>query len=442
VSFHLSALAPGKVLEATLQRGERIANRDIDVFVCVVLGRFAPGDQLTAGKTKVDTHVIQVSLAVPPLAPFDQDPAAHDIGIELLQLLCVPAYIGLHRVGMLETTKYYLQRLFHRSTLGMGPAKTPEAPALTQRLPAARRRRNDIDQHRRGAHRLSRHAFRHARVCLVYSERVPGQAGIEMNQAPQFYENIVALNERKHRDMHVRPAHDYGFARDTNAVVIAAAEFAFAALEYPIVFLDVAGRVTPVAVIGLEPGQNLFLGEDGDWQGRYVPAYVRRYPFMLVRGSADSQEMTVCIDEASERLNDSEGDRLFEDDGRPTAYLDQVLAFLKDYDRQARLTEALCERLAASTLLEPMQANVNLPDGAPRSVGGFLAVNRDALKALGPEQIYALLEKGELELIYSHLLSLRNFGALADRQRGRAAQPKAAAKKARGAKKKKGRAKR
>jgi len=263
-----------------------------------------------------------------------------------------------------------------------------------------------------------------------------------MNQAPQFYKNIVALNERKHRGLRVRSTRSYGFAGDTNAVVVAAAEFPFAALEYPIVFLDVAGRVTPVAVLGLEPGQNLFVGEEGGWDARYVPAYVRRYPFMLVRGSSNPEEMTVCIDDASERLNDNEGDRLFGDEGEPTAYLDQVLAFLKDYDRQARVTEGLCERLAASTLLEPMQANLNLPEGAPRSVGGFLAVNRDALSALGPDQIYALLEKGELELIYSHLLSLGNFGALADRQRARTTQPQPTAKKTRSAKKKKGRAKR
>jgi hypothetical protein len=245
----------------------------------------------------------------------------------------------------------------------------------------------------------------------------------EMNQAPQFYTKVVALNDEKHRGLRIRSVQGYAFARDTNAVVLTAAEFAFAALEYPVVFLDVAGRVTPIAVLGLEPAQNLFLGNGALWEARYVPAYVRRYPFMLARATPAAREMTVCIDESSDRLSQTDGERLFQDDGNPTAYLTRAIEFLRDYDRQARITEELCARLAASTLLEPMQANLSLPDGVGRSVGGFLAVSRDRLKALGAEQVYALLDKGELELIYSHLFSLRNFAVLADRRKGGGARP-------------------
>jgi hypothetical protein len=194
-----------------------------------------------------------------------------------------------------------------------------------------------------------------------------------------------------------------------------AAEFANAALEYAIVFGGPGDMVMPAAVLGLRPDENLYVAKEGGWQAKYIPAFVRRYPFVF--SSADEGRMfTLCIDEAYPGINQNgRGERLFGDEGKPTLYLNNVLKFLQQYQLEFQRTQGFCKRLRDLNLLEPMQARMNLGSGERMALQGFSVVDRARLKTLPANVLAELVLSDELESIYTHLVSMRNFATVRDR---------------------------
>ncbi|WP_238367314.1 SapC family protein [Mesobacterium pallidum] len=240
-----------------------------------------------------------------------------------------------------------------------------------------------------------------------------------MTQQLLFYKNAVPLSNTAHRDVSIRTEGAYGFARSVNSVPLVAAEFRAAAVEGTIVFAGAGTTAFPVVILGLAEVQNLFVAEDGRWTGRYLPALIRRYPFVFAAGQEEGA-LTLCIDTEHDGINtDNEGERLFDSRGERTVYLQGVLDFARDYQAQFLRTGAFCKRLAELGLLEPMQASYTTPAGETRRLNGFSAVNRDRLKALGAETVQQLLQADELEMIFIHLQSLNNLQSLSERLRDR-----------------------
>src|SRR6516164_2928685 len=133
---------------------------------------------------------------------------------------------------------------------------------------------------------------------------------------PIFYSRPRPLDATGDRGLSLQPVTDFGFARATNSVLLGAAEYPRAMRSYPIVFTSSEPRVA-VAVLGLEGNENLFVGADGKWRhGDYIPAYVRRYPFIFLEQPGRS-ELTLCVDEASGLLTQSGEYPLF-DGAEPT----------------------------------------------------------------------------------------------------------------------------
>lgn len=227
-----------------------------------------------------------------------------------------------------------------------------------------------------------------------------------------FYESAQPVGRRRHAGCSVE-LRGYAFCRRVNSVPLTAAEFRSAAGEYPIVFAD--GEVPqPVVVLGVRQEENLFVSDSGEWTGRYIPAFVRRYPFVFST-AADPQRFMLCVDEAYEGFNrDGRGQPLFGADGQPSPYVGRVLRFLQDYRAQFLRTRAFAQRLKGMDLLEPMQARIPAP-GRQLAVGGFSVVRRERLKALSGERLSQLAASDELELLYLHLHSLRHFEALRSR---------------------------
>jgi len=125
---------------------------------------------------------------------------------------------------------------------------------------------------------------------------------------------------------------------------------------------------------------------------------------------------TLCIDEAFPGFNrEGRGQRLFGEDKKPSAYVSSVLKFLEQYQVEFRRTQAFCEKLKALKLLEPMRAQANLKSGEQLALTGFMAVSRERLKALPAEKLAELARTDELELLYLHLHSMRNFAAMVER---------------------------
>lgn len=234
---------------------------------------------------------------------------------------------------------------------------------------------------------------------------------------PIFYKNVVPLSKEQHSELFMESIEGFGFANDTNSIYIAAVEFPQAAREYPIVFgKDPKGIVFPVALLGVKQNQNLFVDEKDMWNASYIPAYARRYPFILARGSSAEQQYTVCIDESYRGFNTAkEGQPLFNEQGEQTELLTKAVGFLQDYQSHVELTSLFCENLVTLELLEPMTANIEMRSGEKLSVGGFHCVSRDKLKALEPGKLADLVKTDQMELIYSHLHSLKNVNALMEK---------------------------
>ena len=239
-----------------------------------------------------------------------------------------------------------------------------------------------------------------------------------------IYESAVPVSASRHANVSVEVGADYGFSRKVNSVPLMAVEFPHAAPEYAIVFSGNAQAFIPAAILGMRGEENLYLGERGAWQAKYVPAFLRRYPFVF-SSSQDGKTFTLCIDESYPGFNrEGRGQRLYAEDKKPSAYVSNVLKFLEQYQIEFRRTQAFCNKLRELALLEPMRAQANLPSGERLALTGFMAVSRDKLKALSGDKLAELAKTDELELLYLHLQSMRNFAAMLDRLGGKApAQP-------------------
>ncbi len=229
-----------------------------------------------------------------------------------------------------------------------------------------------------------------------------------------LYEKAVPVSLERHRDWSVKVGKDYSFARRVNSVPLLLAEFQNAASEYAAVFTESGDVVMPAVVLGIRDDENLFLAEDGGWRGKYLPAFIRRYPFVF-SSNDDGTTFTLCIDEDFSGCNqDGRGERLFDSDGERTQYLETMLRFLQAFQVEFQRTQAFCTKLKELDLLEPMQAQMTLGSGEHVGLAGFMAVNRDKMNALSGDQLESLARAQVLEQIFAHLFSLKNFSRMVE----------------------------
>jgi hypothetical protein len=235
-----------------------------------------------------------------------------------------------------------------------------------------------------------------------------------------FYKNVVPISKERHKDYCIE-AVDFKFAAEVNSVPLTAIEMVHAFGQYTMVFAGNDESVAPVAILGIDGQKNVYVDDEGKWDAKYIPAFVRRYPFVFSQ-SEDKKTFTLCIDEGWEGCNsEGRGQRLFDDKGEKSDYLSGILKFLEEYQAHFVRTQAYCAKLKKLDLLEPMKADFTLPDGTKKTLGGFLAVSRDRLKKLSAEKLHELANTDELELTYAHLLSLKNFAIMPARAAASAA---------------------
>ncbi|MFA5916004.1 MAG: SapC family protein [Burkholderiales bacterium] len=231
-----------------------------------------------------------------------------------------------------------------------------------------------------------------------------------------FYQRPVPLNADVH--LHTRVgalAGNFGFSAQTNSIPLAAVEFFDTAREYPIAFTGKeGGTLFPIALLGVRQNENLFVAADGRWEGRYIPAFVRRYPFVLAE-KQDAEDFNVYLDEAYPGLGAEDGERLFTDEGEHTPLLKQALEFLSNYQGEIKRTRLFVERLQALELLIPRVLEVVRNNQQPMVLQGFSVVDEQRLMALSDAQLLELARNGYLVWIYAHLMSLGNVSSLAQR---------------------------
>ncbi len=237
--------------------------------------------------------------------------------------------------------------------------------------------------------------------------------GFNVSKQLLIYTRAQAVNSQRHREWSVKAGDNYAFAKDVNSMPLTGVEFVAAASEYPIVFAGEPGKIMPLVVMGVRDQENLYIDADGKLDAQYVPAFLRRYPFVF-SSQDDGKNFTLCIDETFDGCNqDNVGERLFDAEGEKTQYLNSVLEFLKEYQLHFTRTQAFCKKLEELELLEPMGAQFT-PAGSDQKITltGFSAINRQKLKALPAQELEQLVKNDGMELIFLHLQSLRNFNVM------------------------------
>lgn len=232
-----------------------------------------------------------------------------------------------------------------------------------------------------------------------------------------IYERPVQLNRVAHRNHRVIASQgDFRFADGLNSVPLACIEFAQVARQYPIVFAgNTAESVVPAALLGLRSGQNLMVDAEGRWsEGAYVPAFLRRYPFVLAEHDEQGGDFTVCLDAAFDGIREGgeEGAPLFDEEGNDSALLTNALQFLQEYQLHLARTREFATALASHGLLVSRQVNVQTAAGETFSLDGFFVVDEQKLRELKGKALQDLAKSGDLGWIYAHLLSLGNVELL------------------------------
>lgn len=236
----------------------------------------------------------------------------------------------------------------------------------------------------------------------------------EKTRLPLFYQKPVVLNANTHRDMTVSPSPSgYSFSAAAQSVILSTAEFAEACRDYPIIFAPAEdGSITPLALLGVQAAENLYVDKSGAWHATYIPAYIRRYPFIVA--DTGTQELPLCIDQAFDGLNLDGGERLFNDEGEPTDYCRQIQAFISEYQNLPRLAAEFTAKLQELGLFRPLDANIQMNDGTTFQLNGLMVVDENRLARLGDAAVLELFRKDYLGLIYAHMASVKNLTRLID----------------------------
>lgn len=218
--------------------------------------------------------------------------------------------------------------------------------------------------------------------------------------------------------------------RNLTALPLSFTEFAVAVRDYPIAFIsgDAGKTFVAMAILGVEPQQNLFVTADDTWDAQtYLPAYVRRYPFCMTRVTVNGQEQADRVACVEKRALKARGEALYNDRGEPLPVWDGLRKLLFEFEADLARTEAMCRKLHELQLLEPFAAQASPTGEAPITLTGMYRIAEERLHALPADVLKALAQSGMLARAYAHLLSLGNFQRLLERRAALQAQGKSAA---------------
>lgn len=244
----------------------------------------------------------------------------------------------------------------------------------------------------------------------------PAQPDPNMQGNVLYYSRPEPLNKEQHSTLGLRRVEKpFGFAARSHIVPLTVTEFPVAALSYPIIFAG--DRYQPLAVMGLNAEQNLFISPDGSFeQGAYIPAYIRRYPFVLANDQQNEQ-LVVCIDRDASLIGEDYDIPFFTPEGEGTEYTMGCIQFCNDFETEARRTEAFVQVLRDLDLFETRTTTYTPtnPDGSqgqPQPIAEYFAVSEEKLKTLGDQKLREVLNNGIIGQIYAHLISLVGWDRL------------------------------
>ena len=253
---------------------------------------------------------------------------------------------------------------------------------------------------------------------------------IKVSGNVMFYENPVPLTKEKHGAFGVTQVDKpFEFMANQHFLPLTAPEFGSASASVPIIF---AGEErSPLAVMGIRSGENLFVEEGNFAPDFYMPAFARRYPFVLA-GDAENDRFVVCVDEKASCVTKKKPQQKFFDGDDTSQFTKEAFQFLQNFERDRQATTKMVEDFKALDLFEPKEMNFQgqNPDGTPaerQKIADYFAVSEDKLKALPAAKLAEFTKNGYLAVAYAHLISLNNWQRLVNMtlRRAQAEQAKA-----------------
>lgn len=226
-------------------------------------------------------------------------------------------------------------------------------------------------------------------------------------QLPLFYHDLVPLNTQEHANWHSRSTDKAKWLVDQHALPLTVEEFPQAHRYFPIVFSS-GDNAVPLALMGLNEGVNVFVDEEGKLTSPvYVPAYARRYPFLLAKLQPDSNELSLCFDPTTDLVGAfDEGNPLFEGD-QPTEATKATLQFCEQFEVAGQKTQAFIDELRKHDLLMDGEVAIQREGiEQPYVYRGFQMVNEEKLREVRGDVLRNWNQSGLLALIYAHLFSL------------------------------------
>ena len=238
-------------------------------------------------------------------------------------------------------------------------------------------------------------------------------------QLPLFYKDLFPLNSKEHEGWKVSSFEDATFVASTHAIPLTVDEFVDAQRNYPIVF-TAGENPLPIALFGLNEGVNTFIDEENKLVADvYVPAYIRRYPFILAKLQPNSEDMSLCFDPTAGVIaKQDEGQELFDTKGEPTEYTKGVLDFCQKFEQSGQRTRAFLDELKKLDILMDGEIAITRSDtpDTPFVYRGFQMVDENKLRELPTETLETLNKNGMLLLIHAHLFSMNLMRRIFERQ--------------------------
>lgn len=240
---------------------------------------------------------------------------------------------------------------------------------------------------------------------------------------------MVLLNNVDHHDLRLIARGGAASGDAVNQVMVLPTELEQVSRDYPIVLRpDREGALRPVALLGLDRDENLFLTPEGDWQARHVPALLQRGPFGIAAPAGEGQgELQLLIDPDHPRVSRSDGEPLFLEHGGNAPALERMLAVMRAVYVGNRLLDPFAEALAAARLLRPLDLELKVGPERAYIISDAQVIDRERLAALGGDELAALHRGGFLACVFLMAASLGNLQQLVDRKAARLAAAEAGA---------------
>lgn len=232
--------------------------------------------------------------------------------------------------------------------------------------------------------------------------------------------NPVLLDNNKHRKLRVVTSRGAEYGENVHLVPVIADELNSLVLDYPVCLLkdDETGQFGLHALLGFDQGENLFL-RGSQWDASYIPLHVKRQPFMVgfaANEPAIPENAVITVDMDSKRVQESEGEALFTEDGSRTEYLAGIDNLLAGLMNGIETTEAYVAAIAELDLIESAQVNITFASGGQRTYDGLYTINADKLNELSGEALEELHRKGFLQASYLLLASMGQLQKLIARK--------------------------